>query len=126
VFQGGTLIIWVFLKDREDLSLLKFRFSRGSSSWYNFILRWKYDGHVLKVQPTVLSTGFYPENVANEDSTWVNKYRDKFCIDLGLNSLKLCWLLYIENDILIKQPVSEVLGTSASKNLILETLEVQV
>lgn len=108
-----------FLKDSEYLSLLKLRFSRGSLGTTSFL--GAYDAlSVLKVQPTVLGTGFLiPENVANDDLTWQTNTETNFGADLGFikNRFKVSVDYYTSdiNDILIKQPVSEVLGTSQVK-----------
>jgi TonB-linked SusC/RagA family outer membrane protein len=108
-----------FLKDNETLSLFKLRFSRGSLGTTSFL--GAYDAlSVLKVQPTVLGTGFLiPENVANADLTWQTNTETNFGVDLAFinNRFKMSVDYYTSdiNDILIKQPISEILGTSQVK-----------
>ncbi|RTY91255.1 TonB-dependent receptor [Flavobacterium sp. GSN2] len=105
-----------FFKDNEVLSLLKFRFSRGSLGTTSFL--GAYDAlSVLTVKPTSLGTGYLiPANVANENLTWQTNTETNFGIDTGFlnNRIKLGIDYYTSDikDILIKQPVSEVLGTA--------------
>ncbi|MCG9791791.1 SusC/RagA family TonB-linked outer membrane protein [Flavobacterium algicola] len=105
-----------FFKENEVLNLLKLRFSRGSLGTTSFL--GAYDAlSVLTVKPTALGTGYLiPANVANEDLTWQTNTETNFGIDTGFlnNRIKLSVDYYTSdiNDILIKQPKSEVLGIS--------------
>ena len=100
----------------EFLNLLKLRVSRGSLGTTSFL--GAYDAlSILSVKATSLGTGYLiPANVANADLTWQTNTETNFGVDTGFlnNRFKFSVDYYTSDikDILIKQPVSEVLGTA--------------
>lgn len=104
-----------FLEDNSLLSLLKPRFSIGSLGTTSFLGAYN-SLSLLNPRPTVLGTGYLiPEDIANADLTWQTNKETNYGVDTGFfnNLFKFSVDYYTSdiNDILIKQSVSEVLGT---------------
>ncbi len=104
-----------FLEDNELISLLKLRFSTGSLGTTSFL-----DAYgalsLLDAGQTIFGAGFFiPENVANPDLTWQTNTETNYGVDLGFKSNRFRFSVdYYTSDIedmLIRQPVSEVFGT---------------
>ena len=121
VSLGWNVYKEAFFPETETFSLLKLRFSKGSLGTTSFL--GAYDAlSILTLNPTVLGTGYLiPANIANPDLTWQTNTETNYGVDTGFfrNRIKLGVDYYTSDieDILIKQPVSEVLGTSTlSKN----------
>ncbi|GAB5401660.1 MAG: TonB-dependent receptor [Aureisphaera sp.] len=99
------------------LSQLKPRFSYGSLGTTAFL--GPYDAlSLLNSQATVLGNGFIiPDNIANPNLTWQTNTETNYGIDLGFlnNRIRLGVDYYTSDieDILIRQSVSEVLGTTS-------------
>lgn len=112
---GWNVYKEAFFPKTDTFNLLKLRFSKGSLGTTSFL--GAYDAlSVLTLNPTVLGTGYLiPSNVANPDLTWQTNTETNYGVDAGFfrNRIKLGVDYYTSDikDILIKQPVSEVLGT---------------
>jgi len=101
----------------ETVSLLKLRVSTGSLGTTSFL--GSYDSlSLLNPAATIFGSGFLiPSEVANPDLTWQTNTETNFGIDLGIlnNRFRFGVDYYTSNieDILIRQSVSEVLGTTS-------------
>jgi len=104
-----------FFNQDGFLSNVKLRFSNGSLGTTSFL--GAYDAlSLLQAQPTIFGTGFLiPDNIANPDLTWQTNTETNFGVDLGFvaNRFRIGVDYYTSDieDMLINQPVSEVLGT---------------
>jgi len=100
----------------DFLSDIKLRFSYGSLGTTSFLGAYN-SLSLLNPQATIFGNGFLiPSDIANPDLTWQTNTETNYGINLGFlkNRIRLGVDYYISKieDILIKQSVSEVLGTT--------------
>jgi outer membrane receptor protein involved in Fe transport len=106
-----------FFGDGEVWTLFKPRFSTGSLGTTSFLGAYN-SLSLLNPQATVFGTGFLiPSDIANPNLTWQTNTETNYGVDLGFfnNRFRLSGDYYTSDieDILIRQSVSEVLGTTS-------------